>query len=63
MASSRRLTADQVREVRRLRGGWRLWKRAKDPALKIAAIAQRFGVSPSCISHILRGRFYRDVTP
>jgi len=49
-ASHRKLTAEQVREIRALRG-----------RLSAAEIARRFNVSPSCVRTVLRGQCWASV--
>lgn len=59
--TSRKLTIEQAREIRRLRQGVKRCKHAKDKSCLVVRLAERFGVSPSTIVHVAIGKIYKEV--
>lgn len=57
----RKLTADQVREIRRRRHGIEKHRKAKDQASSIKALAARFGVADRVIRRAAAGETYKEV--
>lgn len=61
MAGPRKLTADQVREIRRAHGLKLALVNALQDLFDMDALANQYGVSTNTIDRIVRGESYREV--
>lgn len=56
----RKLTPEQVREIREVAVGWRRWKRKTVP-VSLPALARKFGVTPAAVYFVVHGLSYKEV--
>lgn len=57
----KKLTPEQVREIRDARAHIKPWKSSPNPEHTVKALAAKFEVSTTVVSSVARGRAYRNV--